>query len=124
MTRTYLSRGDSRDQTRRQVLLLAVHPWHATIPPWGESAQTDCFPKIREVLENYDMECEKVMARLERSAQRRLEAAKTQMEARIQKIPPDVRHIPLQEYYDMHASSSAAERGRYIPPLAMASLPD
>lgn len=76
------------------------------------------------MLENYDMECEKVMARLERSAQRRLEAAKTQMEARIQKIPPDVRHIPLQEYYDMHASSSAAERGRYIPPLAMASLPD
>ena len=80
--------------------------------------------QIREVLENYDMECEKVMARLERSVQRRLEAAKTQMEARIQKIPPDVRHIPLQEYYDMHASSAAAERGRYIPPLAMASLPD
>ena len=47
--------------------------------------------QIREVLQNYDMECEKVMARLERSAQRRLEAAKTQMEARIQKIPPDVR---------------------------------
>lgn len=80
--------------------------------------------QIKEVLENYDMECEKVMARLERSAQRRLEAAKTQMEARIQKIPPDVRHISLQEYYDMHASSAAAERGRYIPPLAMASLPD
>ena len=54
--------------------------------------------QIREVLQNYDMECEKVMARLERSAQRRLEAAKTQMEARIQKIPPDVRHIPCLLY--------------------------
>ena len=47
------------------------------------------------------------MARLERSAYRHWEAAKAQMEARIHKIPHDVRHITLQEYYDMHASPAA-----------------
>ncbi|WFD18980.1 hypothetical protein MCAP1_001193 [Malassezia caprae] len=73
--------------------------------------------QIQEVLQNYDMECEKQMARIERSAYRSLEAARTQMEARIHKIPPH-------EYYDMHASPAAAERGRHIPPLAMASMPD
>jgi len=67
---------------------------------------------------------DKLMARLERSAYRHWEAAKAQMEARIHKIPHDVRHITLQEYYDMHASPAAAERGRHIPPLAMATLPD
>lgn len=80
--------------------------------------------QINEVLANYDMECEKVMARLERSAERHIEAAKAQMDARVHKIPPDVRHISLQEYYDMHAGPTAAERGRHIPPLALASLPD
>lgn len=88
--------------------------------------------QIQEVLQNFDMECmlsllilgEKQMARIERSAYRTLEAARAQMEARIHKIPPTVRHILLQEYYDMHASTAAAERGRHIPPLAMASMPD
>ncbi len=64
------------------------------------------------------------MARIERSAYRSLEAARAQMEARTHKIPPHVRHVLLQEYYDMHASPAAAERGRHIPPLAMASMPD
>mgnify|MGYP001758694506 FL=1 len=53
-----------------------------------------------------------------------MEMARAQMEARVQKIPPDVRQLTLQEYYDMHTVSATAERGRHIPPLAMASLPE
>lgn len=64
------------------------------------------------------------MARLQRSAERHMEMARAQMEARVQKIPPDVRQLTLQEYYDMHTVSATAERGRHIPPLAMASLPE
>ncbi|WFD30881.1 hypothetical protein MSPP1_001905 [Malassezia sp. CBS 17886] len=80
--------------------------------------------QISEVLANYDLECEKQLARVERSANRYMEAARAHMEARKQRIPHDVRDISLQAYYDMHASSVAAERGRHVPPLAMASLPD
>ncbi|KOS15505.1 hypothetical protein Malapachy_2138 [Malassezia pachydermatis] len=54
--------------------------------------------QIQEVLENFDLECEKQIARVERSAYRYLEAAKAQMDARIHKIPPDVRHITLQDH--------------------------
>lgn len=46
------------------------------------------------------------------------------MEARLHKIPQDVRNVSLQTYYDMHASTAGSERGRQLPPLAMASLPD
>lgn len=92
--------------------------------------------QINEILANYDLECayfldcgiahagEKLLARLERGAQRCIEAARTQMEARTHKIPPDVRNGTLQAYYDMHPATAAAEHGRQLPPLAMASLPD
>lgn len=53
-----------------------------------------------------------------------MEAARAQMEARLYKIPLDVRNISLQAYYDMHAGTAGSERGRQLPPLAMASLPD
>ncbi|PKI84412.1 hypothetical protein MVES_001670 [Malassezia vespertilionis] len=80
--------------------------------------------QIEEVLVNYDLECEKLLARLERGGQRALEAARAQMDARVQKIPHDVRNISLQAYYDMHTAAAAAKQGRHIPPLAMASMPD
>ncbi|KAI3628454.1 hypothetical protein CBS14141_000157 [Malassezia furfur] len=62
--------------------------------------------QIEEVLANYDLE------------------SRAQMEARLHKIPQDVRNVSLQTYYDMHASTAGSERGRQLPPLAMASLPD
>ncbi|WFC95231.1 hypothetical protein MBRA1_001878 [Malassezia brasiliensis] len=80
--------------------------------------------QIDEVLANYDLECEKLLTRLERGAYRCVEAARAQMEARLHKIPQDVRNVSLQTYYDMHASTAGSERGRQLPPLAMASLPD
>jgi len=46
------------------------------------------------------------------------------MEARQRKVPQDVMKMTLQEYYDMHATAAGAERGRYMPPLALASMPD
>ena len=67
---------------------------------------------------------EKLLTRLERGAYRCVEAARAQMEARLHKIPQDVRNVSLQTYYDMHASTAGSERGRQLPPLAMASLPD
>jgi hypothetical protein len=46
------------------------------------------------------------------------------MEARQRKIPQDVAVMTLQAYYDMHATTAAAEHGRQMPPLLLASMPD
>lgn len=65
-----------------------------------------------------------MLSELKNSADRQLTVAREQMEARLHKIPPDVRNITLQAYYDMHADTAGSERGRQLPPLAMASLPN
>lgn len=91
--------------------------------------------QINEVLANYDLECkrrtcsrltagEKQLARVERSANRYVESARIRMEARQRKVSPEVMRISLKEYYDMHTTPAAAERGRHMPPLAIASMPD
>lgn len=86
--------------------------------------------QISEVLANFDLECaslltgERQLARLERSAQRCIETARIQMEARQRKIPAEVGAMTLRDYYDMHAATAAAEHGRHMPPLALASMPD